>query len=102
MSAATYAEALRVGLGKNALSDVEEVLTDIEHRLLPTDRDACRRMIDAYSRWGKGFHPAKLNIFDCFAYALAEERGLPLLFVGRDFSQTDIQSALVNPDPDFR
>lgn len=45
---------------------------------------------EAFARFGRGRHPAKLNYGDCFAYALARETGEPLLFVGNDFSQTDI------------
>ncbi len=48
----------------------------------------------AYSDFGKGRHKAGLNLGDCFAYALAKETGEPLLFKGRDFSRTDIESAL--------
>jgi ribonuclease VapC len=45
---------------------------------------------EAFARFGRGRHPAKLNFGDCFAYALSRETGEPLLFVGNDFSQTDI------------
>lgn len=46
----------------------------------------------AYQHFGKGSgHPARLNMGDCFAYALARELGEPLLFEGSDFSQTDIE-----------
>ena len=45
----------------------------------------------AYVDYGKGRHPAKLNYGDCFAYALAQITGEPLLFKGNDFGQTDIQ-----------
>ncbi len=48
-------------------------------------------------RYGKGKHPAKLNICDCFAYALAKDYDAPLLFKGNDFSQTDIKIAHTNP-----
>jgi ribonuclease VapC len=48
----------------------------------------------AWRRFGKGNHAAGLNIGDCCAYALAKYSGEPLLFKGRDFSQTDIPSAL--------
>jgi ribonuclease VapC len=50
----------------------------------------------AWRRFGKGNHPAGLNIGDCCAYALAKYSGEPLLFKGRDFSQTDIPSARIN------
>ena len=50
----------------------------------------------AYRDFGRGSgHPARLNFGDCFAYALAIERGEPLLFQGDDFSHTDVRSALV-------
>ena len=48
----------------------------------------------AWRRFGKGRHAAALNYGDCFVYALAKSRRLPLLFIGADFSQTDIQSVL--------
>jgi len=48
----------------------------------------------AWRKYGKGNHPAGLNIGDCCAYALAKYSGEPLLFKGDDFSQTDIQSAI--------
>lgn len=49
---------------------------------------------DAYRRFGRGHHPAGLNFGDCFAYALAKERDLPLLFKGDDFAQTDLRPAV--------
>jgi ribonuclease VapC len=48
----------------------------------------------AYLDFGKGRHPAGLNFGDCFAYALAKDKGEPLLFKGKDFAQTDIVPAL--------
>jgi ribonuclease VapC len=49
---------------------------------------------EAYQRFGKGNHPAKLNLGDCFAYALAKARSEPLLFKGDDFRKTDVEAAL--------
>ena len=50
----------------------------------------------AYRDYGKGSrHPAQLNFGDCFAYALARVTGEPLLFVGNDFTHTDIRDALL-------
>lgn len=46
--------------------------------------------VEAFRRFGKGRHPAALNIGDCFAYALAKATGEPLLFKGGDFARTDI------------
>jgi ribonuclease VapC len=47
----------------------------------------------AWRAYGKGRHPAGLNIGDCCSYALAKVSGEPLLFKGNDFSQTDIAAA---------
>lgn len=49
--------------------------------------------IEAYRRFGKTRHPASLNFGDCFAYACARLAGVPLLFKGDDFPQTDIEAA---------
>ena len=52
---------------------------------------------EANARWGKSMHPAGLNFGDCFAYAAAKEFDCPLLFIGNDFSRTDILSAIAIP-----
>jgi ribonuclease VapC len=49
--------------------------------------------LDAHTRFGKGVHPARLNMGDCFAYACARTHGVALLFKGDDFSLTDIEPA---------
>ena len=46
--------------------------------------------LDAYLRYGKGRHPAKLNMGDCFAYACAKANNADLLYKGNDFAQTDL------------
>lgn len=48
---------------------------------------------EAYARYGKGNHKARLNLGDCFAYALAKARSEPLLFKGDDFRHTDVEAA---------
>lgn len=50
--------------------------------------------LEAYLRYGKGIHPARLNLADAFAYALAKHLDAPLLYKGDDFPLTDIRSAL--------
>lgn len=50
--------------------------------------------IEAFRKFGKGRHPAALNIGDCFSYAVAMTSGCPLLFKGGDFPKTDVRSAL--------
>jgi ribonuclease VapC len=47
----------------------------------------------AFLRYGRGRHPAALNLGDCASYALAKHDNLPLLFKGADFPQTDVQAA---------
>ena len=48
----------------------------------------------AFQRFGKGRHASGLNFGDCFSYTLAHRLKVPLLFVGNDFSQTDLAAAL--------
>ncbi|HWU13895.1 MAG TPA: type II toxin-antitoxin system VapC family toxin [Caulobacter sp.] len=49
--------------------------------------------LEAHARFGKGVHPARLNMGDCFAYACARTNGVPLLYKGDDFALTDIEPA---------
>ena len=59
-------------------------------QLVAFDERMAQRALDAFRRFGKGRHAAGLNFGDCCTYALAEERGLPLLCVGEDFTRTDL------------
>jgi ribonuclease VapC len=61
--------------------------------VVAVDQDQAETARLAWRRYGKGRHPAGLNFGDCFAYALAKVRRLPLLFQGNDFGQTDIECA---------
>jgi ribonuclease VapC len=63
--------------------------------VVAVDQNQAETARAAWRRFGKGRHPAGLNYGDCFAYALARSRRLPLLFCGNDFSQTDIDVVLV-------
>jgi ribonuclease VapC len=58
------------------------------------DLELSTAAVDAYLRFGKGLHAARLNLADCFAYALAKSLDAPLLYKGDDFAQTDIRSAI--------
>jgi len=60
--------------------------------LVPFDGDQLGAAREAYRRFGRGRHPAGLNYGDCFAYALSSVSGQPLLFVGNDFNQTDVDA----------
>jgi ribonuclease VapC len=77
-----------------AQSDVAELLSHaliMSVPIVPTDVDLA---LAAYSRFGKGRHAAKLNMGDCFAYAVAKSNDAAILFVGDDFIHTDLKSAL--------
>lgn len=63
-------------------------------RLVAFDRRYAELARDAYRRFGRGYHAAKLNFADCCAYALAKDLDEPLLFKGGDFALTDVKSAL--------
>ena len=69
-------------------------LAEARVTLVPISATECTAALAAHARFGKGRHPARLNLGDCFAYACAKVHGVPLLFVGDDFPQTDIRSAL--------
>jgi ribonuclease VapC len=94
MSAGTLAEALIVAGRRGVAREVETLVRGLGIEVVSATGASARRVANAYSRWGKGAHPAGLNFGDCFAYALAEERACELLFVGRDFSRTGIASCL--------
>ena len=62
--------------------------------IVPITEAVGAEALAAHARYGKGRgHPARLNLGDCFAYACARIHGVPLLFVGDDFSRTDIEPA---------
>lgn len=94
VSAGTLMELLVVATGRGVGAKVDRLLAGSNLEIVPLTETRARAAAAAYARWGKGVHPAKLNLADCFAYALAQERGAPLLYVGDDFAQTDVASAL--------
>jgi ribonuclease VapC len=69
---------------------VRRVLRDAHITVTPLDLIMAERALDAWRRFGKGRHPAGLNLGDCFSYALAEATGCPILCVGDDFARTDL------------
>ncbi len=62
-------------------------------QVVAQDAGLAEKARDAFLRYGKGRHPAALNLGDCASYAVAKARGLPLLFKGNDFSGTDLPAA---------
>jgi ribonuclease VapC len=93
ISAGNLTEALIVAGQRGLTAEIDALIEQCAIDVIAVDEATARRAANAYTKWGKGNHPASLNYGDCFAYALAKDRGCPLLFVGNDFGQTDIQSA---------
>ena len=97
MSAATLLEVTMVTEGRavpGIRSRVERLLAQSSMDIIPFTAEHAAIAADGWRRFGKGRHPAGLNLGDCFAYALAQSRNEPLLFKGADFSQTDVKAAL--------
>jgi ribonuclease VapC len=77
----------------DAAEALESYLELMEIELMAVPSAAARIALDAFDRYGKGRHPARLNFGDCFSYACARYFGEPLMFKGQDFPQTDIEAA---------
>jgi ribonuclease VapC len=97
LSVASYVETSMViesRHGAEGLRDLDLVVDRAQIELVAVDVEQGRVACRAFSRFGKGRHPAGLNYGDCFAYALASTRSEPLLFKGDDFSATDVTPAV--------
>jgi ribonuclease VapC len=97
VSAATAVElhiVITARLGAEGILRLNHLLAQPLFEIVPVDHQQMTIANQAYERFGKGRHPAKLNFGDLFSYALAKSRDLPLLFKGDDFSKTDIVSCL--------
>lgn len=84
-------EGRRGEAGRDVL---ETFLEALQPEIIPVDPRQAGLAIEAFRTYGKGRHPAGLNIGDCFSYALAKALDEPLLFKGNDFGRTDIRPAL--------
>jgi ribonuclease VapC len=74
-----------------AQAEVMNLLTRAHVVVEAIDARTAELAIEAHSLFGKGSrHPARLNLGDCFAYAMAKQHGVPLLYKGNDFAQTDL------------
>ena len=96
MSAANYLEAAIVLEGRRTTEvgfELDLVVQRTPIELVPVSIAHAQAARRAWRRFGKGNHPAGLNFGDCFAYALSESTGEPLLFKGEDFALTDIEAA---------
>jgi ribonuclease VapC len=89
-----------LGLARATCLSIDEAQTAVDRfleqtaaRILPVTTEIGRAAIGAFEQFGRGRHPAQLNMGDCFAYACARSLDAPLLFKGDDFSRTDIAAA---------
>lgn len=97
MSAVTYFElgiVIDSARDAGASAALDDWMRDFDIGIVPVTQETARLARSAYRTFGKGHHPARLNFGDCFAYALAQEAGEPLLFKGSDFARTDVQPAI--------
>jgi len=97
MSAATLVElgiVLEARFGVAGAGVLERFLRDAGIEVMPVDREIADLALEACRQFGKGRHPARLNLGDCFTYALAIAIDAPILCTGDDFTQTDAQVAL--------
>jgi ribonuclease VapC len=93
VSVASFVEAsivIESRYGAQGLRDFDQFLDRAGVELIPVDVEQTHAARRAFTRFGKGRHPAGLNYGDCFTYALATVLGQPLLFKGSDFAQTDV------------
>lgn len=84
---------LSARLKRDARGILERLLQEFRIEPISFSGDHWRAAHDAYLRYGKGRHPARLNFGDCLSYAVAKLADQPLLFVGGDFAKTDIPVA---------
>ena len=96
LSAANLVETgivMQVRRGDEAARDLDLLLAKLKIDIVPVSGKQANLARKAFQHYGRGRHPAKLNFGDCFAYALAKDSSVPLLFKGNDFSKTDIMIA---------
>ena len=96
MGAPTKIELMLVAggrFGRDGLVRTQTLLDSSGITIHDWTEDLSDQAVEAFMRYGKGQHPAKLNFGDCMSYALAKSLNAPLLYKGEDFAKTDIKSA---------
>jgi ribonuclease VapC len=81
-------------LGEAGLPELDLLLGRTDVRSVAFEPSHLHWALQGWRRYGKGRHPAGLNLGDCFSYGLAMALDLPLLFKGDDFANTDVKCAL--------
>jgi ribonuclease VapC len=92
ISAGTVAEARIVAAKRNVGAEMDTLISQLGFEIVPVTGSSAMRIAQIYAQWGRGFHAAGLNFGDCFAYDVAKQNDCPLLFVGDDFSRTDLRA----------
>ncbi len=97
LSAVSFVEASIIAEsngGDGGVRQLDAFLRTTGISIEPVTEEHALAARQAYSDFGKGRHPAGLNLGDCFSYALAKVSGEPLLFKGKDFRETDIEPGI--------
>jgi ribonuclease VapC len=93
MSSFTWYEAavvIEARKGQDGIREFHELTAELDIAYIPFDAGQAEIALDAWRRYGKGRHPAGLNLGDCASYALARTLNDRLLYKGNDFTETDI------------
>ena len=94
LSTASFVECsmiLESRYGADGIRDLDLFIAKAQVSLIPVDEEQADLARRAFRKYGKGRHPAGLNLGDCFSYALSQALNEALLFKGNDFSQTDVE-----------
>lgn len=94
ISAASLTEAMIAATRRSVGDEMAALISAAELQTIDVTRESALAAAQAYRRWGKSWHAAALNYGDCFSYELASRHSCPLLYIGNDFSKTDIESVL--------
>lgn len=90
LSALEAAIVIHARKGAAGLREFDLLVHSAGATIVSFDADQVLLARSAYEKYGKGYHPAALNLGDCCSYALSRSSGEPLLFKGNDFSRTDV------------
>ncbi len=96
LSTASFVElsiVIEARRGAEGIRDLDLFLATAGIEFVAFDSTQARLAREGFRRFGKGRHPAGLNLGDCFSYALARSLDEPLLFKGDDFPLTDVTAA---------
>ena len=98
ISAVTFLElnmVVEARKGIAAVAELDALMADLHIAIIPFDGAQARRALLAWRHYGKGRHPAGLNLGDVCTFAAASDQEEPILFKGDDFSRTDCSNVPV-------